>query len=284
MFKIKSIIIVSLLISMVQMKILFCGDVVGRCGRNVVVKNLSKIKLEHKIDFTIVNCDNASGGFGVNRNAYQELIDNGADVLTGGDHIWDQREITSFINDAKRLLRPLNFPKSCPGVGARIFLDALGQKILVIHLLGQVFIKYHVSCPFEAVEQLLENNKLGRDVDMIFVDFHAEATSEKMAMAKFLDGKVTAVIGSHTHIPTADCHIMKGGTAYQTDAGMCGDYDSVIGMEKSIPLQMFLHKRKFEKMEPAKGEATLCATIVEVDNKTGLAEKIFSIKQGGILL
>jgi len=264
------------------MKILFCGDIVGRSGRNAVTENLKKIKLEHQIDFAVVNCDNASGGFGVNRQSHQELLDAGADVLTGGDHIWDQREINSFINDSKRLLRPLNFPKPCPGVGARIFTTAADKKVLVIHLLGQVFIKYHVECPFAAVSQILENNKLGRDVDAIFVDFHAEATSEKMAMGKFLDGKVSAVIGSHTHIPTADCHIMKAGTAYQTDAGMCGDYDSVIGMEKTVPLQMFLQKRKFDRMEPAKGEATICATMVEVDD-AGLAKKIYSIRQGGVL-
>ena len=265
------------------MKILFCGDIIGRNGRNVVAENVARLKREFAIDFVIANCDNASGGFGVNKNAYQELLAAGIDVLTGGDHIWDQREITSFINDSKKLLRPLNFPKSCPGVGARIFVAAAEKKILVIHLLGQVFIKYQVNCPFEAVERVLENNVLGKDVDAIFVDFHAEATSEKMAMGKFLDGKVSAVIGTHTHIPTADCHIMKGGTAYQTDAGMCGDYDSVIGMEKTVPLQMFIHKRKFDKMEPAKGEATLCATLVELDDKTGLAVSIKALKIGGVL-
>jgi metallophosphoesterase (TIGR00282 family) len=231
------------------MKILFFGDIVGRSGRKAVLENLLSIKLEHKIDFTIVDCDNASGGFGIGRNDHQAFLDAGVDVLTGGDHVWDQSEVTSFINESKRLLRPLNFPKSSPGVGARIFLDAQDRKILVIHLLGQVFVKYHVSCPFEAVEELLKNNKLGKDVDAIFVDFHAEATSEKMAMGKFLDGKVSAVIGSHTHIPTADHHVMKNGTAYQTDAGMCGDYDSVIGMQKDIPLQMFLHKRKFRRYQ-----------------------------------
>ena len=265
------------------MKILFCGDIVGRSGRKVVVENLARIKLENKIDFTIVNCDNASGGFGINRSAHQELLNAGVDVLTGGDHIWDQKEVTTFLNDSKRLLRPLNFPKSCPGVGARIYTTSDDRKILVIHLLGQVFIKYQVNCPFEAVSQLIEVHRLKHDVDAIFVDFHAEATSEKMAMGKFLDGKVSAIIGTHTHIPTADCHIMKGGTAYQTDAGMCGDYDSVIGMEKTVPLQMFLHKRKFAKMEPATGAATLCATIVEIDDTTGLAKKITPIKFGGIL-
>lgn len=265
------------------MKILFCGDVMGSSGRKVVTENLKRLKAEHQLDFIIVNCDNASGGFGVNRAAHQELLDSGADVLCGGDHIWDQKEISTFLNDSKRLLRPLNFPKACPGVGARIFVTDSDKKILVVHLLGQVFIKYHVECPFAGVAQLLENNKMGRDVDAIFVDFHAEATSEKMAMGKFLDGKVSAVIGSHTHIPTADCHVMKNGTAYQTDAGMCGDYDSVIGMDKVVPLQMFLQKRKFDRMEPAKGEATLCGTIVEIDDSTGLAKKIFPIKFGGIL-
>ena len=265
------------------MNILFLGDIVGRSGRKAVCDNLLKIKNDYKIDFTIVDCDNASGGFGISRNAEQELLEAGAEVLTGGDHIWDQREITSFINDSKRLLRPINFPKSCPGVGARIFLASNNKKILVIHALGQIFTKYQVNCPFEAVEEVVKNNPLGKEVDAIFVDFHAEATSEKMAMGKFLDGKVTAVVGSHTHIPTNDCHIMNGGTAYQTDAGMCGDYDSVIGMDKNVPLQMFLHKRKFDKMEPAKGEATICGCVVEVDNKTGLATKILPIKIGGIL-
>lgn len=265
------------------MRILFLGDIVGRAGRSAIIEQLSQIKQDHKIDFTIANCDNASGGFGINRAGYDELIHIGIDVLTGGDHIWDQREINSFIYDAKKLLRPNNFPKSCPGVGARIFVDNLERKILVIHLLGQIFIKYQVNCPFANVEEIISNNVLGKDVDIIFVDFHAEATSEKMAMGKFLDGKVTAVIGSHTHIPTNDCHVMKSGTAYQSDAGMCGDYDSVIGMEKNIPLQMFLHKRKFDKYQVAQGQATICGAVVEV-NKFGLANKIYPIKIGGVLV
>lgn len=264
------------------MRILYFGDIVGRVGRKAVCDNLLQLKQAHNIDFTIANCDNASGGFGINRNSYQELIDSGIDVLTAGDHVWDQKEITTFINETKKLLRPHNFPKSCPGVGARIYVDSLNRKILVIHLLGQVFIKYHVNCPFEAVEELVKNHPLKTVVDAIFVDFHAEATSEKMALAKFLDGKVSAVIGSHTHIPTSDCHILKGKTAYQTDAGMCGDYDSVIGMDKNVPLQMFLHKRKFEKMQPAQGQATICATIVDI-GKDGLATNIYPLKIGGVL-
>lgn len=265
------------------MKILFCGDVVGRAGRKVITENIAQIKSDHKIDFTIVNCDNASGGFGINRAAHKELLNAGADVLTGGDHIWDQKEVVTFLNDSQRLLRPVNFPNPCPGVGFRTYITADDRKILVIHLLGQVFIKYDVSCPFEAVSKIIETHKLGEDVDAIFVDFHAEATSEKMAMGKFLDGKVSAVVGTHTHIPTNDCHIMKNGTGYQTDAGMCGDYDSVIGMNKKVPLQMFLEKRKTTRMEPAKGPATLCGTIIEIDDTSGLAKKISPIKFGGIL-
>ncbi|MBM3589765.1 MAG: TIGR00282 family metallophosphoesterase [Alphaproteobacteria bacterium] len=265
------------------MNILFLGDVVGRAGRVAVCNNLLKIKSLYQIDFTIVNCDNASGGFGISRNAEQELIKAGADVLTGGDHIWDQREVLTFINQSKKLLRPHNFPNSTPGVGYRVFETANSQRILVIHLLGQVFIKYNVNCPFEVAENIVKNHPLKKQVDAIFVDFHAEATSEKMAMGKFLDGKVSAVVGSHTHIPTNDCHIMAQQTAYQTDAGMCGDFDSVIGMDKNVPLQMFIHKRKFDKMEPAKGEATICGCVVEIDNKTGLAQKIFPLKINGIL-
>ncbi len=270
-------------LNVIKMKILFCGDVVGSVGRKVVLDNIDKIKVEHQIDFTIINCDNASGGFGINKNAYNQFAGAGVDVVTGGDHIWDQREVVSFISESKKLLRPANFPKSAPGIGERIFVTADGRKVLVIHLLGQVFIKYHVGCPFEEVERIVKKHQLKKDVDAIFVDFHAEATSEKMAMGKFLDGKVSAVVGTHTHIPTADCHVMKGGTAYQTDAGMCGDYDSIIGMDKLVPLQMFIHKRKFDKMTPAQGEATLCAAVVEINDITGLADKIYSIKLGGII-
>jgi hypothetical protein len=265
------------------MKLLFLGDIVGKSGRSAVIKNLQNIKNFYQIDFTIVNCDNASGGFGISRNAEEELLSAGIDVLTGGDHIWDQREVLSFINNSKKLLRPQNFPASAPGFGFRVYDTKNYQKILVIHVLGQIFTKYSVNCPFEAVENIVKNHPLKKEVDAIFVDFHAEATSEKMAMGKFLDGKVSAVIGSHTHIPTNDCHVMPFGTAYQTDAGMCGDYDSVIGMDKNVPLQMFLHKRKFDKMEPAKGEATVCGCVIEIESKTGLAKNIQPIKISGLI-
>ena len=265
------------------MKILFCGDIVGKSGRDSIGKNLPNLKKELNLDLIIASADNASGGFGVNKNSCDELTSYGVDVLTGGDHVWDQRDCINFISDYKKLLRPLNFPKSTPGAGARIFQSVSGKKVLVIHLLGQVFIKYSLNCPFEAVDELLKNYALKKDVDAIIVDFHAEATSEKMAMGKFLDGRVSLVVGSHTHIPTNDFHIMSGKTAYQTDAGMCGDYNSIIGMETSVPLKAFLSKRRSEKMTPANGEATFCATLVEIDEKTGLAKNINAIKIGGVL-
>ncbi|MES2678186.1 MAG: TIGR00282 family metallophosphoesterase [Pseudomonadota bacterium] len=266
------------------MKILFCGDIVGRAGRKAVEKHVPKLKEQLGLDLVIANVDNASGGFGINKNTCDELMAVGVDIMTGGDHIWDQKETISFIANQKNLLRPLNFPKHTPGNGATIFTTKNHQKILVVHLLGQVFIKNNLNCPFEMVEDLLKNYQLGKDVAAIIIDIHAEATSEKMAMGKFLDGKVSFVVGSHTHIPTNDFHIMKAGTAYHTDAGMCGDYDSVIGMQEGVPLKSFLTKRRVGKMEPANGEATFCATLVEIDDKTGLAKKIEAIKLDGILM
>jgi metallophosphoesterase (TIGR00282 family) len=264
------------------MKILFCGDIVGRVGRQIVINNIPKLKKEHNLDFIIANVDNASGGFGINENNSKDFTEIGIDVLTGGDHIWDKKEMSNYITRDKRILRPLNFPKSSPGAGARIFNSINNKKILVIHLLGQVFIKNNLNCPFEAVDNILKNYKLGENIDAIFVDFHAEASSEKMAMGKFLDGRVSAIIGSHTHIPTNDYHIMKKGTAYQSDAGMCGDYDSIIGMQTDIPLRSFLSKRKSGKMIPAKNDATFCGSIVEIyDN--GIAKNIGVIKIGGVL-
>jgi 2',3'-cyclic-nucleotide 2'-phosphodiesterase len=263
------------------MNILFLGDVVGRAGRSSILNNIEKIKKEYDINFTIINCDNASAGFGINQNAHDELIKNGADVLTGGDHVWDQKN-TNIISQSKNLLRPINYPSQIPGSGARIF--EIGQKkILVAHILGQVFIKENLNCPFAEMEKITNNYKLGKNIDAIFVDFHAEATSEKMAMGKFLDGKVSAVIGSHTHIPTNDAHIMPKGTAYQTDAGMCGDYDSVIGMQEDVPIRSFLNKRKIGKMKPAENEATICGCVIKVENN-GLAKKINVIKINGILV
>jgi metallophosphoesterase (TIGR00282 family) len=255
------------------MKILFCGDVVGRSGRDAVLKHVPKLKLEHSLDFVVVNGDNAAGGFGINPTICKEFFAAGADVITGGDHIWDQKDIIPFLSTDKRLLRPHNFPPKNPGKGFEIFTLANGKKVAVIHLLGQVFHKEHTSCPFAMADELLTGMKLGVQADAIIVDFHAEATSEKCAMGQYLDGRVSVVVGSHTHIPTADARILKKGTAYQTDAGMCGDYDSVIGFDAAVPIERFLTKVGKTKLEAATGQGTLCGLLVETDDKTGLALK-----------
>lgn len=265
------------------MKILFCGDIVGRSGRKAIEKHVLKLKKELAIDLVIANVDNASGGFGINKNTCEDLEGFGVDVMTAGDHVWDQKDTISFIGNKTNLLRPLNFPKHTPGNGAMIFTTKNDKKILIIHLLGQVFIKNNLNCPFEMAEDLVKKYQIGKNIDAIILDMHAEATSEKMAIAKFLDGKVSAVVGSHTHIPTNDFHIMKQGTAYQTDAGMCGDYDSVIGMQEGVPIKSFLTKRRVGKMEPANGEATFCATLIEINDQNGLATRIEAIKLDGIL-
>ncbi|MDX2074010.1 MAG: TIGR00282 family metallophosphoesterase [Alphaproteobacteria bacterium] len=259
------------------MKILFCGDVVGRSGREAVQKQVPRLRKEHALDFVVVNGDNAAGGFGINPTICREFFAAGVDVITGGDHIWDQKEIIPTLAVEKRLLRPHNFPVRNPGNGFQIYTLANGEKIAVIHLLGQVFHKESLDCPFAMAEQLLTGFKLGVQANAILVDFHAEATSEKCAMGMFLDGRVSVVVGSHTHIPTADAKILPKGTAYQTDAGMCGDYNSVIGFQPDAPLERFLTKIGKAKLEAATGAATLCGLLVETDDKTGLAVAVQAI-------
>lgn len=253
------------------MKLLFCGDVVGRSGREVVQKHVPRLRKEHALDFVVVNGDNAAGGFGINPTICKEFFACGVDVITGGDHIWDQKEIIPMLSQEKRLLRPHNFPARNPGKGFEIFTLANGKKIAVMHLLGQVFHKENLDCPFAAADALLAGNRLGMHVQAIMVDFHAEATSEKCAMGHYLDGRVSVVVGSHTHIPTSDVCVLPKGTAYQTDAGMCGDYNSVIGFSPAAPLERFLSKIGKAKLEAATGQASLCGLLVETDDKTGLA-------------
>lgn len=254
------------------MNLLFLGDVVGRSGRDAVVKHLPSLRAEHALDFVVVNGDNAAGGFGITPALCKDFFDAGADVVTGGDHIWDQKEIIPYISQEKRLLRPQNFPDRTPGTGYGIFTAKSGKKVLVLHLLGQVFHKEHAHCPFATADTLLAQVTLGRGVSAALVDFHAEATSEKMAMGQYLDGRVSMVVGSHTHVPTQDARILPRKTAYQTDSGMCGDYNSVIGFKPEGPREKFLSKvPKFGKLEPAAGEATLCGCLVSTDEVTGLA-------------
>jgi len=261
------------------MKLLFLGDVVGRPGRDAVMQALPKLRAEQALDFIVVNGDNAAGGFGITPQLCKEFFAAGADVITGGDHIWDQKEIVPYLSGEKKLLRPQNFPEKTPGIGHGIFTAASGKKILVLHLLGQVFHKEHTDCPFATADKILESARLGANVSAIIVDFHAEATSEKMAMGQYLDGRVSMVVGSHTHVPTADARVLAKGTAYQTDAGMCGDYNSVIGFAPVGPLEKFLSKiPKFGKLEPATGEGTACGLLVETDDATGLAKSCQAIQ------
>lgn len=265
------------------MKLLFLGDVVGRSGRDAVCEALPRLKAAHALDFIVVNGENSAAGFGMTPGIAADFFAAGADVLTCGDHVWDQQELTPALAQNPKLLRPHNYPSTAPGSGAYLATNAQGKKILVLHLMGQVFMRDNVDCPFKTADAALSAYRLGQNVDAILVDVHAEATSEKMALGKYLDGRVSAVIGSHTHIPTNDAHVMKGGTAYQTDAGMCGDYDSVIGMESSAPLQRFLTKIQKVRMTAASGPATICGAIIEVNDKTGLASAITPLKIGGVL-
>ena len=265
------------------MKILFCGDVVGRSGRDSIVAHLPSLLQSLNLDFVIVNAENAAHGFGITKGICQDFYKIGVDVITTGNHIWDQKEIIGYIGQDKRLLRPLNYPVTAPGRGYVVLPNRRGQDVLVINAMARLFMDA-IDDPFATVDALLKKYPLGSGtIKAIVLDFHGEATSEKMAMAHFCDGRVSLVVGTHTHIPTADHQILPGGTAYQTDAGMCGDYDSVVGMEKNVPILKFTHKMPTERMKPAQGAATLCGVVVETDDATGLATSIHPVRLGGRL-
>ena len=264
------------------MRILFVGDVVGRSGRAIVNQRLPGLVSDWKLDLVILNGENAAGGFGITENIFREFIDSGVDVVTLGNHAWDQREALVFIERSPNLIRPLNYPKGTPGRGAAMIEAKNGARVLVINAMGRIFLD-PLDDPFTAIERELEVCALKRDADAIFVDFHAEVTSEKQAMGHFLDGRVTAVVGTHTHVPTSDHQILPGGTAYQTDAGMTGDYDSVIGMVKDEPLSRFLRRIPSTKFEAATGAPTLCGLAVETDDATGLATRVSAVRLGARL-
>jgi hypothetical protein len=264
------------------MRLLFVGDVVGRSGRKVVTKELPGLRERTKADFVILNGENSAGGFGITEDICQEFLDAGADVITTGNHVWDQREALVFIERQERMLRPLNYPEGTPGRGAGLFKAANGADVLVINPMGRVFMT-DLECPFRGVEKELEACALGEGADAIVIDIHAEATSEKQAMGHFVDGKASLVVGTHTHVPTADDQILSGGTAYMSDAGMTGDYDSVLGMDKDEPLQRFMSRIPGGRFEPSKGEATLCGVAVDIDDKSGLAREISPVRIGGRL-
>jgi len=265
------------------MKILMIGDIYGRTGRDAVEKHLPELRREHAPDLVIANCDNAAHGAGVTLALAKELYGLGIDLLTGGDHVWAQRDLLPHLDREPFVLRPLNFPDGTPGRGAHIVKTKDGKDVLVMHALGRVFDDQLTDNPFHVIDKLLQKYLLGKNMAAIVLDFHAEATSEKNAMGLFLDGRISAVVGTHTHIPTADAHILKKGTAFMTDLGMTGDYDSIIGADKDVPLNFFKTGLKFERFKPAEGEATLCGAVIEIDDKTGLAKTITPVRKGGIL-
>ena len=264
------------------MKILFLGDVVGVSGRSAIFSNLlSEIK-KKKIDFVVVNGENAAdSGVGLTEEICKDLFNCGVDVVTTGNHVWDQKETMLHIEKENRLLRPKNLFEPSPGKGFGVFIAKNEMKVGVLNLMGNVFMK---KCEdvFEIAEKFMQKYKLKEDYDFLIVDFHGEITSEKNAMGHFFDGKATLVVGTHTHIPTNDARVLKGGTAYQTDAGMCGDYDSVIGMNKDNSINRFL-KKKSIKHFPANGEASLSGVIVDCNVETGLANNIENFVYGGDL-
>lgn len=264
------------------MRLLFFGDIVGRSGRELYIDNVAEIRERLRADLVVVNAENAAGGFGITEAIFDELIDAGSDVVTLGNHAWDQKEALVFIERTPALLRPVNFPAGTPGAGAGLFTARNGGQVLVLNVMGRVMMDA-LDDPFAAVEHELTACVLGRDCDAILIDMHAEATSEKMAMAHFADGRASLLVGTHTHVPTSDHQILPGGTAYMTDAGMCGDYDSVIGMDKEEPLNRFLRKISSARFSPADGEATLSAVLVETDDATGLAKAIAPLRVGGRL-
>src|SRR5215831_17583597 len=252
------------------MRILFIGDIVGRSGRAALLQRLPALIKDWQLDFVAVNGENAAGGFGITEAIYQEFIDAGADVITGGNHSWDQKEALVFIERAPRLIRPINYPAGTPGRGVALIEARSGARVLVVNAMGRIFMD-PLDDPFAAVERELAACPLKAAADAVIVDIHAEATSEKQAMGHFCDGRASLVVGTHTHVPTADHQILPRGTAFISDVGMTGDYDSVIGMDKDEPLTRFVRKIQGARFEPALGEATLCALAVETDAATGLA-------------
>ena len=265
------------------MNILILGDIVGPSGREALIKNLPNLIKKKKIDFVIVNGENAADpGVGITKKNTEEFFEAGTDVITTGNHVWDQKETMEFITSEKRLLRPENLVEGSPGVGAGIFNSKNNKKVAVINLMGNIFMK---KCDdvFATAEKIFNKFKLKKDADFIVVDFHGEITSEKMAMGHYLDGKATLVVGTHTHVPTSDFRVLEHGTAYQSDAGMCGDYNSVIGMNKENSLKKFFNNKEAKKHFPSLGEATLSGIIVDGDLNTGLAISVKQLLFGGVL-
>jgi 2',3'-cyclic-nucleotide 2'-phosphodiesterase len=262
------------------MRLLFIGDIIGKPGRKCVAEYLPKLIEENNIDFVVANGEHISHGFGIQEAQCQPMFEAGIDCFTGCNHTFKNRDSFHFIETEKKVLRPVNFPKDSVGRGFEVY-EKNGKRILVINLVGQVYMEPYDS-PFTAVNEVLENYELGKNIDAIFVDFHAEATGEKMGLGHYIDGRASAVAGSHTHIPTSDFHIMEKGTGYVSDAGMCGDYNSMIGMETSGALHKLISKVPNGPFEPATGEATFVAVLFDIDDK-GSCKSVEQIKLGGYL-
>ncbi|MCX2725387.1 TIGR00282 family metallophosphoesterase [Roseibium salinum] len=264
------------------MRILFLGDLVGRVGRTAVIEKLPELVEHNQLDFVIVNGENSASGFGITEAILQDVLDAGADVVTTGNHVWDQRETLVYIERQDRLLRPVNYPPGTPGRGAHLYTARNGAQVMVANVMGRIFMDA-LDDPFAAVGRVVDECPLGQVADAIVIDMHAEATSEKQAMAHFLDGRVSLVVGTHTHVPTADHQILENGTAYISDAGMCGAYDSVLGMDKDEPVNRFQRKIPRSRFTPATGRATISGVAIETDDSTGLAERIAPVRIGGRL-
>lgn len=264
------------------MRLLFLGDVYGRPGREAVVSRVPALRAELALDFVVANGENAAGGFGITGEICRQFYGAGVDAITTGNHAWDQKETVAYIGGDPRLLRPQNYPPGTPGRGAAEFRLADGRRVVVIQIMLQLFMP-PLSDPFACAEDVLARYPLGRAAEAILLDIHGEASSEKMALAHLVDGRVSVAVGSHTHIPTADVQILPKGTAYQTDAGMCGNYDSVIGLAKRPAIEKFVRKLPAGRIEPEPGEATLCGLFVETDDATGLARRAEPLRLGGKL-
>ncbi len=265
------------------MRILYLGDVVGRSGRAAIAARLPGLRADWGLDFVVVNGENATAGAGLSAEHAKGLLSAGADVVTLGDHAFDQKEMLSYIETEARIIRPLNYAKTAPGRGARVYDAPGGRKVLVAQVLGQVFMKRPFDDPFSSIDAVLRSHPMGGMVQASIIDVHCEATSEKMGLGHWCDGRASLVVGTHTHVPTADAMILQGGTAYQSDAGMCGDYDSVIGMDKLEPMRRFVTGMVKDRFQPAEGEATLSGVYVETDDRTGKATRIRMVRVGGRL-
>lgn len=264
------------------MRVLYLGDVVGRAGRDALTEHLPALRKSLATDFVVVNGENAAGGFGITEKICGQFFDLGVDVITTGNHVWDQTETASHIEREPRLLRPANYPAGAPGRGAGTFRTSDGRKVLVVQVMGRVFMDA-LDDPFAVLEAELRKVRLGSTVDFVLIDIHGEATSEKTAVGVFADGRASLVAGTHSHVPTADTRILPHGTAFQTDLGMCGDYDSVIGMDAEEPLRRFTRKISAGRFRPAMGEATVCGIVVESDDATGFAVRAEPVRVGGRL-